>query len=129
MSFTWPVDFIPGGEMFIRGQYSYTGDSNTRLTDSRVGDLARNRPERNPTFTNESYQLADARIGLISNEGGWQVELFVNNITDERAEVYQGSKMNEFAFSNRADGVAQYHRSYTNRPREWGARFNYILGE
>jgi outer membrane receptor protein involved in Fe transport len=30
-TYTWPVEFISGGEMFLRGQYSYTGKTHTLL--------------------------------------------------------------------------------------------------
>ncbi len=112
---TWPVEFISGGEMFLRGQYSYTGESETEV-------IPKGEDTANPSFTNHAYSIADARLGLISNDGNWQLELFVNNIADERAEIFVGSDNFEWQFSRMGE-YDRYHRIYTNRPREYGVRF------
>jgi outer membrane receptor protein involved in Fe transport len=114
-SYAWPVQFIGGGDMFVRGQYSYTGGSHTHL-------IPRSEGTSNPSFDKDSYAIGDARLGFISNEGNWQLELFVNNISDERAEIYLGSGNFEWQFS-RTGEYDHYHRQYTNRPREYGLRF------
>ena len=83
-TYTWPVEFISGSEMFLRGQYSYTGKTHTRLVPAGPDT-----PQ--PSFTNDSYSLLDFRLGLIAPDGRWQIDLFVNNVTDERAQISQGS--------------------------------------
>lgn len=122
-SYTWPVQFIQGGEMFLRGQYSYTGDSINILVPFRFGDTG-----ANPSHEQASYSIADLRLGLISNDGEWQLDVFVNNITDERAEIYQGTGDFEWAFS-RTGEYDHFHRLYTNRPREYGIRFSKQWGD
>jgi len=115
-TYSWPVEFVQGGEMFIRGQWSYTDDSHNLLIP--VDPCC----SSNPSFTNASYSIADLRFGLISANGNWQLDLFVNNVTDERAEIYHGTGDFEWQFS-RSGEYEHYHRIYTNRPREYGIRF------
>jgi iron complex outermembrane recepter protein len=60
----------------------------------------------------DSYATADASIGV--NKDGWGAELFVENLTDERAQL----------FYNVQDDVP---RITTNRPRTIGVRFSYDI--
>ena len=59
----------------------------------------------------DPFSIVDLRIGL---EGeSWELDLFANNVTDERAEYY---KFKNFS--------AQTYTDITvNRPREYGVRF------
>ena len=113
-TYSWPVQFAGGAEMFLRGQWSYTGDSLTHLVPS---------PETsaNPSFTNDSYSLGDIRLGLMSPDGDWQVDVFVNNVTDERPQLSQGSR-NTWAWG-RSGEYDNYLQVWTGRPREYGIRF------
>ena len=82
-------------------------------------------PERsgaNPSHLQDSYAIGDVRIGLVSNDGDWRLELFVNNVTDERAELFQNTGDFEWAFSHSTQ-YDRFHRVYTNRPREYGLRY------
>jgi outer membrane receptor protein involved in Fe transport len=119
-TYTWPVRFVEGGEMFIRGQYSYTGETHTRLVPA-VDDPA------NPSFDNDAYGIADLRIGLVGDRGDWQVDLFASNITDERAQVWQGATTGGWAWS-RSGEYDHVLNVYTVRPREFGARFSMRWG-
>ena len=119
-SYTWPVQFISGGEMFLRGQVSHTGDS--------VNLLIPERSSANPSHDQAAYTIADLRIGLISNAGDWRIELFVNNVTDERAELWRQTGTFEWAFSHSTE-YERYHRIYTNRPREFGLRYTQQWGQ
>ena len=58
----------------------------------------------------DSYTTLDAAIG--ASQGSWNVELFVENLTDERADL----------FINTQDKAL---RTFTNRPRTIGLRFAY----
>jgi len=114
-TYTWPVGFVTGGEMFLRGQFAYTGETHTKLVPEGMDG-------GNPSFINEAYSLADLRFGLNSPDQGWQVEAFVNNITDERAQVQQGST---HAWQwGRSGEYDRWHSVYTVRPREYGIRFS-----
>ncbi len=123
ISYSWPVQFVRGGEMVLRGQYSYTSESQNLLVPSPV---APDNP--NPSFTNDSYAIGDLRLGLISHEGGWQVDLFVYNITDERAEIFNNEGDKEWVWG-RTGEYDHVHDVFTNRPREYGVRFSKKWGD
>jgi len=120
-TYTWPVDFVPGAEMFFRGQYSYTGESFTAL-------IPADEDTPQPSFTNDSYGIGDLRLGLVSPDGGWQIDLFMNNVTDERAQVTQGHQYGAYQWG-RSGEYEHAHRVYTNRPREYGIRFTSQWGD
>ncbi|MEE8303870.1 MAG: TonB-dependent receptor, partial [Candidatus Tectomicrobia bacterium] len=113
-SYTWPVQFMGAGDMFLRGQFSHTGDS--------INLLIPERSSANPSHMQDSYSIADVRLGLISQDGDWRLEVFVNNVGDERAELFQNTGDFEWAFSHSSQ-YDRFHRVYTNRPREYGVRF------
>jgi outer membrane receptor protein involved in Fe transport len=119
-TYTWPVEFVGGGEMFIRGQASWVGETNTLLVMKDLDD-------RNPGFVNDAYFLADLRLGLTAPHGSWQIDLFVNNITDERAQIYQGANY-EYQWG-RTGQYDHAHSVYTVRPREFGIRFSSSWGD
>ncbi len=114
-TYTWPVEFISGSEMFLRGQYSYTGKTHTRLALAGLDT-----PQ--PSFDNDAYSLLDFRLGLIAPNGRWQIDLFVNNVTDERAQVWQGASLGAWQWG-RSGEWEHGHNVYTVRPREYGVRF------
>jgi outer membrane receptor protein involved in Fe transport len=114
-TYTWPVEFISGGEMFLRGQYSYNGKTHTRLAHAGLDT-----PQ--PSFDNDSYSLLDFRLGLIAPDGRWQIDLFVTNVTDERAQIWQGSALGAWQWG-RSGEYTHAHDVFTVRPREYGVRF------
>ncbi|MFV1998183.1 MAG: TonB-dependent receptor [Acidiferrobacterales bacterium] len=120
-TYTWPVEFIPGAEMFIRGQASYTGKTHTKLIPAGLDTAS-------PSFINDAYTLADLRLGLTSADGSWQIDLFVNNVTDERAQIFQGSATGAWQWG-RSGEYEHGHNVYTVRPREFGIRFSARWGE
>lgn len=64
----------------------------------------------NDRFKQDAYATVDASVGL--REMNWGVELYAENLTDERAEL----------FINTLDGSK---RTTTNRPRTMGVRLSY----
>ena len=120
-TYTWPVQFIAGASMFVRGQYSYTGDSLSKMEPVGL-DAA------NPQFINPSYSLADVRFGLVSGDGDWQIDLFVTNVTDERAQINVSNSTGEYIWGR----TGEYEHStnvVTVRPREYGFRFTTRWGD
>jgi hypothetical protein len=114
-TYTWPVGFIQGGEMFIRGDYTFMGETASKLVPAALDSA-------DPSFTNDSYGLFNIRIGLTSPDDGWSVDLFVNNVGDERAQLAQGST---YAYTwGRTGEYERAHSVYTVRPREFGIRFS-----
>jgi len=118
-TYSWPAGFIDG-HMFVRLQWAYTGDSLSVIaTDDLVpgsGDNLGIRPQR----TLHAYDIGDLRFGIVGKD--WEANLYVNNLTDERAEIATDNAF-EHLFSSVQDGVSSYHRIFTNRPREVGVRF------
>lgn len=115
-----PSDLFGGEDMFWRLQVSYTGDSVNKL-DPEGLDSA------NPQFTTPAYTIADFRTGVRGED--WELALFVNNLTDERAIYTIGTGQMNWAFGNTVDGHEHFQKAYTNRPREFGVRFTKRWGE
>lgn len=111
LQYHWPVNFLSDGEMYIRGQYTWQDDSINQLEDFQpvVRELARG------TFLQPSYGIADIKLGLRGS--AWVLEAFVNNVTDERAVLYNDDLIFEPFWGRR--------RVTTNRPREYGVRLSY----
>jgi len=61
-------------------------------------------------FKQQSYDTVDGAIGMTAET--WSVELFAENLTDERAELFINSLDTDL-------------RVTTNRPRTWGVRISY----
>ncbi len=96
-------------------QYTYTGDLVNQIRPSETG--------ANPQFLSPSYAIMDFRVGLLT-EADWQVDFFVSNLTDERAQYTHASGFFEEPFMSLQDGRMGHGRIYTNRPREFGVTFS-----
>jgi len=72
ISADWTQSFANGMEWFVGGSYSWVDEQN-------IGASSNN----NPQSLQESYALLNARVGVRSEAGDWDVTLFGNNITDE----------------------------------------------
>ena len=95
-----PISFMGANEAFFRGSVAYTGDSVSTV-------------QPDYQFAQESYSLVDAKFGIIGDD--WEMDLFVTNITDERADI----AVNDWNF----DWYFGRGNKITNRPREIGIRF------
>ncbi|MDX2275325.1 MAG: TonB-dependent receptor [Hyphomonadaceae bacterium] len=62
-----------GAEPYVRGDISYTGDSVNSIDPSAAS-------------TQDAYTLANLQAGLDGES--WSVNLFINNVTDERAQLF-----------------------------------------
>jgi len=89
-----------GNEAYMRASASYTGD-----TVSAV--------QPGSQYVQKSYTIMDAKVGVMGDD--WELDFFINNITDERAEVLINDDYFDFFFGR--------GRQYTNRPREIGIRY------
>ena len=87
-------------EGFVRASLSYTGD-----TVSAV--------QPDYSYNQASYTIADVKLGIMGDD--WELDFFVNNLTDERAQIAVNDWYFDFFFGNA--------RQYTNRPREMGIRY------
>jgi len=110
-----PTEFLGGDTFFIRTQWSHTGDS-VNLLEPLSQQI-----EPNAQFTNSSYVIGDVRAGIVGED--WQVDLFVNNVTDERALYTINTGQYEWGAAQLADGRARHQSVFTNRPLEVGLRY------
>jgi iron complex outermembrane receptor protein len=103
--YTFPLS-SGGLDGFGRVDYSYTGDSTTTFNDLST---ANGIPSH---FNPEAYGLLNLRLG-VQNER-WTVALFVDNATDERAQLL-------------SDNAGVTERITRNRPRTFGmnVRFDF----
>ena len=110
-----PTNLLGAESFFIRTQWSYTGDSLNILEPLSQVD------EPNAQFKNPSYVIGDLRAGLVGED--WQVDVFVNNVTDERAMYTFNTGQYEWAAAQIAEGRAHIQSVFTNRPLEVGIRY------
>jgi outer membrane receptor protein involved in Fe transport len=114
LDYTNPVQWFGSSEFFSRLQVSYTSDS-VNILEPRGLDSP------NPQFNTPSYTIGDIRIGLRGLS--WEVSLFLNNITDERAIITIEDGYMEWGMASAQDGRSHLQRAVTNRPREFGIRY------
>lgn len=102
-------------DAFVRTQWSYSGDTYNKLEPEDPASSP------NPQFKNASYTIGDLRFGV--NGDSWQASIFINNLTDERAQYTINTGQFEWGMANLAEGREHLQRIWTNRPREIGIAF------
>jgi outer membrane receptor protein involved in Fe transport len=90
-------------ETYTQLVYAYVGDSQSDIFKYRGGDTSTDTRE-----TQESYENLNLTAGIDVNN--WGVDLYVNNLTDERAEITRGVG-------------AGGNNITTNRPRTIGIKY------
>ncbi len=110
-----PTSLLGADEFFVRLQWSFTGESLSRLEP-----LGLDTPT--PQFVNPAYNIGDLRVGFVGSD--WQVDVFINNLTDERA-IYSYSSGPPIVWqaAQIAEGRLHHQSAYVNRPREFGVRY------
>jgi outer membrane receptor protein involved in Fe transport len=110
-----PTSLLGADEFFVRLQWSFTGESLSRLEP-----LGLDTPT--PQFVNPAYNIGDLRVGFVGSD--WQVDVFINNLTDERA-IYSYSSGPPIVWQagQIAEGREHHQSAYINRPREFGVRY------
>ena len=109
VQYTWP--FNATMDMYVRGQVSWQDESRNQLEDFTPEPLVQARG----TYIQPSYSIADLKVGVANDT--WTLEAFVNNLSDERAVLYEDDQFFDAFWGGR--------RVTTNRPREFGVRFSY----
>jgi outer membrane receptor protein involved in Fe transport len=89
--YTLPIEALDGA-FYVRGDYSYTGDSVNSIEPTTAN-------------TQAAYEVVNLQGGLERED--WRINLFVNNLFDERAQLF----INPYFFDTRVT---------PNRPREIG---------
>jgi len=105
--YDWPVDWMSAHNAWIRLQWSYTGDMYNQVEPLTLDDGP------SPQILQPSYDIGDLRFGVDGDK--WSLQLFINNITDERAVIFA----NPYEF----DYYYDRSRVTVNRPREVGIRW------
>ena len=112
-----PLPLTPEFQGNLRGRYVWTMDSGLdafwqlsgKYADEALNSIV-DTPEEPNTYQ-DSYAIFNASAGVTSPDG-WGAELYVRNLSDERAELH----------INRQDFI---ERTTTNRPRTIGLRIKY----
>ena len=127
-SATWRWPFRAGAQGFVTATYQHVGSRYTQIDDLTPGigvvDIASfpqdiGGPLTQSTFRFDpllpAYNLINARVGV--TRPNWEIALFVNNLTDERA----------FLALDRERGLRARVGYLTNQPRTFGVTlgFNY----
>lgn len=117
-TYNWAMSALDA-EGYVRFQWSYTGSRLSKLeaTPFENEDGSWN---PNPQWNDPSYNIADLSVGIIGDD--WDISLFLNNITDERAYYYH-IEQGGYTQQNLEEGRMHVDTVYTNRPREFGVRF------
>ena len=111
----WPTQMFGGSNAYVRTQWSYSGDTVSILEPISQLDSP------NPQFVNDAYTIGDLRFGLQGDD--WEASIFVNNLTDERADLTHNDGQFEWGAAQTAEGRPHTLRVFTNRPREVGVRY------
>lgn len=115
MQYGQPADWFGGAvtDWYARLQWSYTGDMLNQVEPFECCDFDNPNYGPAPQVLQPSYNIGDFRFGI---EGlSWTLAFFVNNITDERAVLYENTFELDYFFGK--------GRQTVNRPREYGVRF------
>ena len=97
-----------GGEPYVLGRFTYTGDSVNSLAGIESS------PFSSPVVPQNSWQTLDLQLGFQTPK--WTASFFIDNVTDEEAELF---------FNNR---FAQQRLS-VNQPRTFGINVRYTFGQ
>jgi len=111
----WPINFMGGDRAFFRTQWSYNGDTLSILEPLSPDESP------NPQFTNDAYTIGDLRLGIQAED--WEASIFVNNVTDERAQLTHNDGQFDWGAAQISEGRPHSLRIFTNRPREFGVRY------
>jgi iron complex outermembrane receptor protein len=109
--YNFPMNVVGSNEGFFQFQFSHTGKSLNQVQAFQGGPT--------PQIEQEAYNWASVRIGLIGNT--WEANLFINNLTDERGQLYHDVSDFEPFFGRQRTSVI--------RPREYGIRFVKFWGD
>jgi iron complex outermembrane receptor protein len=108
-TYNWPVNWFGGKATgaYVRLQWSYTGKMLNQVEPLTLDDGP------SPQLVQPSYDIGDIRFGIDGDS--WSTQLFVSNLTDQRAVLFDNPYEMDRFFGR--------GRQTVNRPREYGIRF------
>jgi outer membrane receptor protein involved in Fe transport len=120
-TYFFPVNFVGGAEAYVSGSVQHTGDRITQPSDQVPGagmfvsglafGGATGNEVTNADLLLDAYETVNLRTGLVKDE--WEVVLYVNNVTDENANL---------SFDRERGGRARLAYR-TNQPRTFGVTY------
>jgi outer membrane receptor protein involved in Fe transport len=105
--YDWSVNWFGASNAWLRLQWSYTGDMLNQVEPTTLDDGP------SPQIKQPSYNIGDLRFGLDADN--WSMQLYINNLTDERAVLFANPYEFDYFFGR--------SRVTVNRPREIGIRW------
>jgi len=111
--YDWDVDWFGGASAWLRLQWSYTGDMLNQVEPLTLDDGPA------PQIKQPSYNIGDLRFGV--DRANWSFQLYVNNLTDERAVLFANPYEFDYFFGR--------SRVSVNRPRSFGIRWIQRFGQ
>ena len=111
VQYNWPTSFFGSNGMFARWQIAYTDDSFNQVQTTPIAPGVNNAPQ----VVMESFSTSDLKLGLMADS--WSVDLFVQNVGDERGQLYHDNTDFEYFWGN--------DRTTVIRPRTYGVRARY----
>ncbi len=97
--------FLVGDDSYFQLSYTHVDDSLNQVQETVGGNA--------PQIVMEAYQTMGAKFGVIGD--GWELNLFIDNLTDERGQLYHDITDFETFWGRQRTAVI--------RPREFGIRF------
>ena len=101
----WDFDMTASLPAYLQLAWSYTDSSTSAIAPCEPDRLF---PGDDGCFPQDSYNIGNFRAGI--DKGSWAVDLFVDNLTDEVAELSVNPRRYEST-------------TVTNRPRSYGVRY------
>jgi outer membrane receptor protein involved in Fe transport len=111
--YDWDVDWFGANSAWLRLQWSYTGDMLNQVEPLTLDDGPA------PQILQPSYNIGDLRFGVDHDK--WSLQLYINNLTDERAVLFANPYEFDYFFDR--------SRVTVNRPRQFGIRWIQRFGE
>jgi iron complex outermembrane receptor protein len=111
--YDWDVDWFGASGAWMRLQWSYTGDMFNQVEPLTLDDGPA------PQILQPSYNIGDLRFGIDHEK--WSLQLYVDNITDERAVLFANPYEMDYFFER--------SRVTVNRPRSFGIRWIQRFGK
>jgi len=105
--YDWEANLMGGNAMFVQGSWSFVDDTLNQVQALTLADGPA------PQMTMEGWDQLNFKVGLAGDS--WEANLFVNNVTDERGQLYHDVTDFEPFFGRMRTSVI--------RPREVGVRF------
>jgi len=105
--YDWNLDAFGGASAWVRLQWSWTGSMFNQVEPLTLDDGP------SPQIKQPSYNIGDLRFGIDTTK--WSMQLYVNNLTDERAVLFANPYEMDYFFGR--------SRVTVNRPRQFGIRW------